>query len=51
MLPTRQFGGCPRCNTTNMMHTVVSRIKDAWCSGHMAATLFLDVQGTFPNTV
>ncbi|KNZ74351.1 hypothetical protein J132_07209 [Termitomyces sp. J132] len=51
MLPARQFRGCPRCNTTNAVHMVVSRIKDAWCSGHIAAALFLDVQGAFPNTV
>ena len=38
--PLTQFGGRPGRNTT-----------DAWRKGKMAATLFLDVQGAFPNIV
>ncbi|KNZ71710.1 hypothetical protein J132_07471, partial [Termitomyces sp. J132] len=29
MLPLTQFGGHSGCNTTDTMHTVVSKIKDA----------------------
>ena len=29
----------------------VHKIKDAWRQGKVAAALFLDVQGAFPNTV
>ncbi|KAG5731524.1 hypothetical protein E4T56_gene5479 [Termitomyces sp. T112] len=51
MLLPGQFGGWPGRNTTDAMHLVVSRIKDAWCSGNVVTALFLDVQGAFPNTV
>ena len=51
MLPKSQFGGRPGCNTTDGMLLVSHRIKDAWRSKKVAAALFLDVQGVFPNTV
>ncbi|KAG5736093.1 hypothetical protein E4T56_gene6291 [Termitomyces sp. T112] len=51
MLPPGQFRGRPGRNTTDTMHLVVSRIKDAWRSDNVATALFLDVQGAFPNTV
>ncbi|KNZ71524.1 hypothetical protein J132_09186, partial [Termitomyces sp. J132] len=51
MLPPGQFGGQPDCNTTDTMHLVVSRIKDAWCSGKVASALFSNMQGAFPNTI
>ena len=38
--PLTQFRGRPGRNTT-----------DTWRKGKMAATLFLDVQGAFPNIV
>lgn len=51
MLPAMQFGGRPGRNTTDAMHVMTQTIKDAWRSNKVAAALFLDVQGAFPNTV
>lgn len=51
MFPPGQFGGRPGCNTTDAMHLVMHRVKDAWRSGNVAVALFLDIQGAFPNTV
>jgi len=51
MLPSGQFRGRPGRNTTDAMHVVASKIKDAWRAGKVAMALFLDVQGAFPNTV
>jgi ribonuclease HI len=51
LLPATQFGGRPGRNTTDAMLLVVHRIKNAWRRGKVAAALFLDVQGAFPNTV
>jgi hypothetical protein len=51
MLPSSQFGGRPGWNTTDAMLLVTHKIKDAWRQGKVAAALFLDVQGAFPNTV
>lgn len=51
LLPQTQFGGrAGRC-TTDAMHLVVQKIKDAWRVGKVATALFLDVQAAFPNTV
>ena len=33
------------------MHLLVLRIKAAWRSGKVAAVLFLDIKGAFPNAV
>jgi Reverse transcriptase (RNA-dependent DNA polymerase) len=33
------------------MLLVTHKVKDAWRSGKVAAVLFLDIQGAFPNTV
>jgi hypothetical protein len=51
MLPSMQFGGRPGHCTTDAMHVVAHKVKDTWRSGKVASALFLDVQGTFPNTV
>jgi ribonuclease HI len=51
LLPPTQFGGRPGRNTTDAMLLVVHKIKTAWRQGKVAAALFLDVQGAFPNTV
>ena len=51
MLPPAQFRGCLGCNTTNTVLFITHKIKDAWRQGKVAAALFLDVQGAFPNTV
>ena len=51
LLPKCQFGGRPGCNTTDVMLLVTQCIKHAWQNGKVAAALFLDLQGTFPNLV
>ena len=51
LLPAAQFGGRLGRNTMDAMLLVVDHIKSAWRAGKVAATLFLNVQGAFPNTV
>jgi Reverse transcriptase (RNA-dependent DNA polymerase) len=51
LLSTAQFGGHPGWNTTDAMFLVVHKIKGAWWCGKVAAALFLDIQGAFPNTM
>jgi len=51
LLLKHHFGGHPGCTTTDAMHLLTLRIKAAWHSGKVAAVLFLDIKGTFPNTV
>jgi ribonuclease HI len=51
MFPAMQFGGRPGRCTTDAMHVVAHKVKDAWRAGKVASALFLDVQGAFPNTV
>jgi hypothetical protein len=46
-----EFGSRPGRNTTDVMLLVTHKIKDTWRKGKVAAALFLDVQGTFPNMV
>ena len=51
LLPKNHFGGCPGRTTTDAMHLLTLRIKAAWCAGKVAAVLFLDIEGAFPNAV
>lgn len=50
LLTANQFGGRSGCNTTDALHMLTSTVKNAWHSGKVAAALFLDTQGAFPNT-
>ena len=36
---------------TDVMHLLAHKIKAAWCQHNVAAILFLDVEGAFPNAV
>ena len=51
LLPATQFGGRPGRCTTDAMHLVTHKIKDAWRRQKVASILFLDIQAAFPNTV
>ena len=51
LLPPSQFGGRPGRCTTDAMHQVVQKIKDAWRAKKVASILFLNIQAAFPNTV
>lgn len=51
LLPDHHFGGRPGRTTTNALHFLTYRIKDAWQKGKVASVLFLDIEGAFPNAV
>jgi ribonuclease HI len=51
LIPTSHFGGRPGRTTTDAIHYLVRRIKEAWRKGKVASILFLDVEGAFPNAV
>ena len=37
--------------TTDLLHLLTYKVKEAWRNGKVASALFLDVQGAFPNVV
>lgn len=45
------FGGRPGRTTTDALHALTYRIKDAWRKKQVVAVLFLDIEGAFPNAV
>ena len=49
LLPANHFGGRPGRTTTDAVHLLVTRIKDAWRAGKVTSVLFLDIEGAFPN--
>ena len=51
LLPPTQFGDQPGRCTTDTMHLVAQKIKDAWRKKNVTSILFLDIQAAFPNTV
>lgn len=51
LLPSTHFGGRPGRTTTDALHSLVYRIKDAWRKWQVVSVLFLDIKGTFPNAV
>ena len=51
LLPPTQFGSRPGQCTTDAMHLVATKIKDAWRAGKVTSALFLDILAAFPNTV
>ena len=51
LLPKTHFGGRPGRTTTDAIHYLTYRIKEAWRKGKVASILFLDVEGAFPNAV
>ena len=51
LLPNHHFGGRPGRTTTDAMHLLTYKIKGAWRKGQVAAVLFLDIEGAFPNAV
>ena len=51
LLSSTQFGSRPGWCTTDAMHLVTSKIKDAWRAGKVTLALFLDIQAAFPNMV
>src|SRR6266481_9435047 len=51
LLPDNHFGGRPGRCTSDAMQLLVHKIKAAWRRKNIAAVLFLDVEGAFPNAV
>jgi len=51
LLPNTHFGGCPGYTTTDSLHLLETTIKNTWRKGKVASTLFLDIEGAFPNAV
>ena len=51
LLPANHFEGRPGRTTTDALHYLVYKIKDAWRKGKVASLLFLDMEGAFPNAV
>ncbi|TFY62710.1 hypothetical protein EVG20_g6603 [Dentipellis fragilis] len=51
LLPANHFGGRPGCTTTDAMHLLTQRVKNAWRQGNVVSALFLDIEGAFPNAV
>ena len=51
LLPDTHFGGRPGKNTSDAMHYLVNKVKSAWRRRKVAAVLFLDIEGAFPNAV
>ncbi|KAG9120597.1 hypothetical protein FRC07_003847, partial [Ceratobasidium sp. 392] len=48
-IPAHHFGGRAGRTTTDALHLLVKRVKDAWARGEVASALFLDVKGAFPH--
>jgi len=51
LLPKTHFGGRPGRTTTDAVHYLTHKIKEAWRSDKVVSVLFLDVEGAFPNAV
>jgi hypothetical protein len=51
LLPKTHFGGRPGRTTTDTIHYLVQKVKEAWRKGKVASILFLGVEGAFPNVV
>jgi ribonuclease HI len=51
LLPQRAYGGRPGRITTDAIHVLTHRVKDAWRRSNVASILFLDIQSAFPNVV
>jgi hypothetical protein len=49
LLSDHHFGGRPSCTTTDTLHLLTYRTKDAWRKGNVASVLFLNIKGAFPN--
>jgi ribonuclease HI len=51
LLPPQHYGGRPARTTTDALHALIYKIKDAWRKKKVASVLFLDIEGAFLNAV
>jgi hypothetical protein len=49
MLPETQFGARPGRSTTDAIHLIVKKVKDAWRKRLCVGAVFLDIKGAFPH--
>lgn len=49
LLEANQFGVRPGRTTTDVLHMLMGFVKDAWCKGDIAVSLFLDIKSAFPS--
>jgi hypothetical protein len=51
LVPENHYGGRAGRKMTDAVHVLEDKIRSAWRMGKVAAVLFLDVEGAFPNAV
>lgn len=51
LLSERAYGGRAGRVTSDAIHVITHRVKDAWRNNRVASVLFLDIQAAFPNLV
>jgi hypothetical protein len=51
LLLPNHFSRRPGCATTDVLHLLANKIKDTWWAGKVAAVLFLNIEGAFPNAI
>ena len=51
LLPANHFGGRPGRTMSDSLHLLVDTVKAAWWCKQVVSTLFLDIEGAFPNAV
>ena len=51
LLPNHHFGGRAGRTTTDSLHLLTKKIRDAWRSKKVASVLFLDVEAAFPSAI
>jgi ribonuclease HI len=49
LLSKNHYGGRPGRSTTDAIHSIVKKVKDAWRKGLVASLLLMDVKGAFPS--
>lgn len=51
LLPNHHFGGRAGRTTTDSLHLLTKKIRDAWRAKKVASVLFLDVEAAFPSAI
>lgn len=51
LLLAHHFSRRPGRTTTDTIHLLIHKMKDSWRKHQVAAVLFLDIEGAFPNAV
>ncbi|KAI4293630.1 hypothetical protein K525DRAFT_214428 [Schizophyllum commune Loenen D] len=51
LLPRHHFGGLPGRSTTDAIHLIINKVKNAWRRKRVVTILATDMQGAFSNMV